>query len=140
MSIKSVESVLGKEVSDMVVRFLITRPLIDKKWVQGLTQYGSFLVVKYPKNADRYLAEWNEKDGKKVQWWDYETHEEIKTAIEGYENFTEEQRKDKDLAKAQKARELLNSIIIERFTSDNFQEVQDVYCEWSGENKLMLGK
>ena len=55
-------------------------------------------------NRSRFLPEINILKGKKVQWWDKETHEEVKSSIKSYDTKKWTRRK-KDLAKQDKSRE-----------------------------------
>ena len=132
--VESLRHALGKE---RVVRLFHTRPVIDDRWVKGVPfgDLKKYLVVRYPKEADCLLPEWNEDyQGKKVVWWDAVTHNEIKKSIKGYSDNLS--REEKDILKDKPARKLFQENGMERFHTDIFDYAQQKYIAWCAEEGI----
>jgi len=138
MKAKKVESLRQKMGSTKVARLLITTPFIDDKWVDDLSKLKKYLVVRYKKEKDQYLPVWKKVSGKKVQWWEPETHTKLKSKIKSYNDKWE--RKKKDVEKINKSKFLLKDKGgFEYFHTDDFKEANLKYVEWSGANEKFIG-
>jgi len=142
---KKVESVRQKQTSKgSVVRLLHTKPFIDDKWIVGFDRdkLKEWLVVRYSAEQDKFLPIWKVYKGKKVQWWDSDTHEQIKSGIKGYSSSWS--REKKDSLKIDFARKKVPAVYKEFYHFDSFSEAQDKYielCKKEGEvvEKLTVG-
>lgn len=132
---KLVESFRHKQGNSNVVRILHTRPFLDSKWLKGITveDLKKYMVVKYSITHDKHLPIWNIYDGKKVQWWDNETHASLKSGIVGYDTNNWE-RKKKDSEKIKKAATEFNKADFTYFHTDDWEEAQNKYIEWCADD------
>jgi hypothetical protein len=143
-----------------IVRLIHCKPFVDNKWpaLIGVPITKRFLVVEYEADYEIYLPKWNhEYSEKKVIWWEPEIHEYIKSGIKDYEalsnkkefiplkdaNLIEEDveeepqhikeiriRKNKNVLKLNKARDLFSGAKNKFIQTDDFKLAENTYLEW----------
>lgn len=146
MTAKKVESFRQREGTNKIVRILHTKPILDGRWLNGISRevLKKYLVLKYSKDNDKWLPIWNYSTGIKVQWWDSNTHESLKSKISGYDtdNWSRQKKDESKLIQCSKEMKLAD---YEYFHTDDWDVAQEKYIQWCKEegatvSKLTLGK
>lgn len=140
MKPKKIDSLIEEKGSNKVVRLLTTKPLLDKRWLEGVSKSDlkKYMVVRYDLDKDDYLPVWNEVKSERVIWWDAAVHDDIKAKIEGYKDNWE--RLEKNQKKKEQARKEFAKAKFQHYHTDDWHDAQQKYIDWCAEEGIVVEK